>query len=149
MCKFIQCNVIRAVLVSPLLLLLVAVAGCGTHDDSRAAVSGTIKLDGEPIKQGTISFIPEEKGPTAGTVIRDGEYSIPQDVGVFVGKNKVEVRSVQETGRKIKNPYGDNEIVEALEAVPHRYNLRTELTANIEQGKENVANFDLESDKRK
>jgi len=149
MCKFVQCNVIRAVQVSLLLLLLVAVAGCGTPDESRAAVSGTIKLDGEPIKQGTISFIPEEKGPTAGTVIRDGQYSIPQKVGAFVGKNKVEVRSVQETGRKVKNPYGDNEIVEALEAVPHRYNLRTELTANIEKGKDNVADFNLESEKNK
>lgn len=149
MSKFVQRNAISAVQTSTLLVLLVAVTGCSTHDDSRAAVKGTIKLDGEPIKQGTISFIPDEKGPTAGTVIRNGEYAIPQEVGVFVGKNKVEVRSVQETGRKVKNPYGDNEIVEALETVPHRYNLQTELTANIEQGKDNVADFNLESDKRK
>lgn len=146
--RFSQRIVSRAIQSAFLLLLVVAVTGCGGSDDSRAAVKGTIKLDGAPIKQGTISFIPEEKGPMAGTVIKDGEYSIPQGVGAFVGKNKVEVRSVQETGRKIKNPYGDNEITEALETVPHRYNLRTELTATIEQGKDNVANFDLNSDKK-
>jgi hypothetical protein len=140
---------IRSLQASLLVLPIITFAGCGSHDDSRASVTGTVKMNNEPIKQGTISFIPEEKGPTAGSVIRDGQYSIPQEVGAFVGKNRVEIRSVQETGRKIKNPYGDNEIIEALESIPHRYNLKTELTANIEQGKENVANFDLESEKRK
>src|SRR5690349_13705076 len=124
MCKCIPYSLNRFVQAAPLVLLLVAFASCSSHDDSRASVTGTVKMNDEPIKQGTISFIPEEKGPTAGSVIRDGQYSIPQEVGALVGKNRVEIRSVQETGRKIKNPYGDNEITEALESVPHRYNLK-------------------------
>jgi hypothetical protein len=110
-----------------------------------------VKLDGEPLKLGRINFTPAEgnEGPATGAAIIDGKYEIPANMGATPGKNMVEIRAPQETGKKIKNPYGGNEIVETLEAIPERYNLRSELVANIEVGKKNVVDFELTSQKKK
>src|SRR5262249_27420377 len=88
-----------------LVLSLLCLAGCFGN---KAEVSGTVKLDGVPIKEGSINFIPVEGtlGPGAGAVIEDGKYHIAASKGVTVGKNRVEIRAFKNTGRKVQDPTG-------------------------------------------
>ncbi len=123
-----------------------SIPGCGAGISAdRAAVKGTVTFNGQPIKKGRINFVPAEdnKGPASGGVILDGKYDSPAEMGVAVGKNMVEIRAPEETGKKTKNPYGDDEIPEVTEVIPDSYNLATTLEANIETGKDNEANFEL------
>src|SRR4051812_38614003 len=81
-------------------------AGCGPAGPQRAEVSGTVKLDGQAVAQGSINFFPTDgnKGPEAGAVIKDGKFHIVRSEGPVVGRNRVELRSFEFTGRKIQDP---------------------------------------------
>src|SRR5215470_15766954 len=63
----------------------------GCSGDNRSEVSGTVKLNGQPVVEGAINFIPIEgnKGAGAGAAIIDGKYHIPRSSGVTAGKNRV------------------------------------------------------------
>lgn len=64
---------------SILILTLLVVAGCQKSDDPRAYhLSGSVKIDGKPIKAGKISFLPSRKDGNSGSngiaSIFDGNY---------------------------------------------------------------------------
>src|SRR5438309_824557 len=86
--------------------VLLVLAGCS--GGNRAEVSGSVSLNGQPIEEGSINFIPVEgnTGPGAGGVIKDGRYHIPKHLGVKPGKNRVEIRAFKNTGRKVQDPTG-------------------------------------------
>ena len=60
-----------------LALLASTAAGCGSSS-SRLGLYGTVQLDGGPLANGSISFTPQPgtAGPTAGSVIAQGTYSV-------------------------------------------------------------------------
>ena len=89
-------------------VVLATCLGCGNKGPRRAAVTGQVTLDGRPIDEGVIQFLPVEGtvGPETGGVIENGRYDIPQDRGVVVGKCRVELRASKKTGRKIQDPTG-------------------------------------------
>lgn len=80
--------------VGGMALLLTGVAclfGCGSKP---AVVSGKVTYDGEPVRNGYISFIPDDgKGASSGAQIRNGMYKA---LDVPPGKKRVEVRSTAE-----------------------------------------------------
>jgi hypothetical protein len=126
-----------------LAVFLLAALGCG--DSGRASVSGSILVDGEPLQSGAISFYPMEgtHGPNAGAVIEDGEYSIPAEKGVAVGKNRVEIRATRATGRRVPSLMAPGTLVdEVVEFVPAEYNTRSTLVHDINRGN-NTVNFEL------
>jgi hypothetical protein len=58
----------------PSILLLAACLSCGGPD---ASVQGTVTIDGQLARGGTVQFHPVEGGPTAyGSIARDGSYSL-------------------------------------------------------------------------
>jgi hypothetical protein len=58
----------------PIALLLILVSGCG---GSSASISGTVTYNGEPVGDGSITFIPVDgKGPQAGGPIEAGHYGV-------------------------------------------------------------------------
>ena len=131
-------------------------AGCSGKTDewNRAAVQGRITLDGQPLQSGTITFFPigGTKGPAGGGEIVAGEYSIPVEQGPVVGANRIEVRSVQKTGRMVPSPtaveadgpYVEGRLVEEFaDVVPKRYNTYSELEREVAPG---VNQFDLQLD---
>jgi acetyl esterase/lipase len=65
-------------------------------DVQRAAVEGTVTIDGRPISWGTITFVPSESSnqPIAWSIVRRGRYSIPSVRGAVVGASRVEIRSL-------------------------------------------------------
>ncbi|MBN2292516.1 MAG: hypothetical protein JXM70_08835 [Pirellulales bacterium] len=126
------------------LFSLLALIGCGGADN-RAGVSGKVLLDGRPVAKGTISFIPVEgtEGPTSGGDIINGEYAVTSDKGVAVGKNRVIIRSVVKSGRKINMGNGDVDD-EWVQMIPARYNKQSDLICIIQAGS-NQQDFELQS----
>lgn len=55
--------------------VLAAAAGCG--GPPQAIARGRVTVDGEPMAQGTIAFLPAEgKGPSAGGMVTSGGYEV-------------------------------------------------------------------------
>ncbi len=119
--------------------------GCA-RSPSRAEVSGTVQLNGRPIEEGAIQFIPigGTIGPSAGEAIRNGKYHIAGDKGVTVGKNRVELRAFRTTGRKVQDATGKPGVLtaERVLAFPPEYNDESTLVRDIQAGS-NVIDFDI------
>jgi hypothetical protein len=132
----------RTTILLLVLLPLLTAFGCG-GPDNRAEVSGTVRLNGQPVASGSISFVPTDgnTGPSSGGVIADGKYSVPQAKGVAVGKNRVSILSTVKTGRKI-NIGRDGLEDEWLQVVPAKYNDQSELVRDVKSGS-NQLDFDL------
>ena len=132
--------------------LFLAAAGCG--GSTRGAVQGRVTVNGAPLEEGEISFVPLDPrlGPTAGAPVRDGAYRIDAARGPVAGDYRVRVHAFRKTGRKVWDGMGDDKapaarktFVEEVEAfIPPRYNEQSELQVRIEGGKVNEYNCDLQ-----
>jgi hypothetical protein len=136
----------------PLLIFLAAMlllaSGCGRGGADRGAVSGTVKLDGKPVEQGSILFTPIEgaRGTVAGGEIKNGRYELSSKTGPVVGRNRVDIRAMRKTGKMVPKAFAPpGEMVpEQVEAIPPRFNLNSELKVEIKSG-DNTADFDVSS----
>ena len=121
--------------------------GCGALEGGpqRAAVIGRVTVDGQPVENGSVQFIPTQgtSGPMAGAVITDGEYSLSKAQGPVVGTNRVQIRGTRKTGRTSRTHLGET-IEERVSVVPEQYNTKSTLVREVESGK-NVFDFDLTS----
>jgi len=73
-------------------LMWASLVGCGGAYD--AAVSGVVKLDGNVVPRGTVTFAPDGGGPTAyGLIQSDGAYQLRtgREEGLPTGKYSVTV----------------------------------------------------------
>jgi hypothetical protein len=134
-------------------------SGCQPADEwNRAAVKGTVTLDGQPLPTGQITFFPagDTTGPAAGGEIAAGQFSLDAREGPVVGRNRIEIRSVQKTGKMVKSPVAveaDGAAVagmlveEFADVVPKRYNTYSELEQEIQPDKVNEMDFSLMSAK--
>ena len=127
----------------PLLFLLVSpllfVPGCS--DPTKGDISGMVKVDGEPAKEGSITLVPiDGKSTVEGGVIKDGQYVAE---GVPIGTKKVEIRVTTIVGQtKIYNtPDSPIQDIRA-QILPPKYNTQTELTMEVSPG-QNQQDFEL------
>ena len=130
------------------LLLGVALVGCGGggyDGPPRIPLTGKVSLDGEPIDGGSISFIPQsDKQRVAGGPIVAGAYSLPEEQGANEGSYRVEIRWPRPTGKKFKDSDTGEMLDQVDEAVPMKYNGKSELTADVSAEK-TTFDFDLKS----
>jgi len=133
-----------------MLSLLVAgfVMGCSGSGPQRAEVSGTVKLNGELVEEGAISFIPVEgtTGPQAGEAIRKGTYHIARAKGVVVGKNRVQLVAFRKSGKKIQDPTKLPGVLtdERVQAFPPEYNTESTLVREIKPDG-NIIDFEIDT----
>ncbi|WP_020468761.1 hypothetical protein [Zavarzinella formosa] len=117
---------------SSVFLALLLALGCGSGDPKTGIVSGRVTLDGQELTTGSIRFVPlDGHSPTAGAQITNGIYSAE----VAVGETRVEITSPRPKNRK--GPAKPNSAEELEEAVPPRFNSRSELKFNVISGKNN------------
>ena len=121
---------------------LTSLLGCGGV--SGASVSGTVMLDGSPLDDATITFVPTSGGQrqAAWTSVKNGQYEIAAKDGLGTGQFRVEIRALRPTGEK-PNP-NEPTLIPTKEVVPAKYNSKSELAANIKPGA-NTADFELKS----
>lgn len=83
------------------LLLLPLMAGCG-GSSTHAPVAGVVTLNGKPIADAAVSFIPDSGGrPAIGSTAADGSYQLKckEKVGAKIGPNRVAIVAVQAVGK--------------------------------------------------
>jgi hypothetical protein len=95
-------------------------------------LSGTITIDGESPREGSIAFFPVDgQSFSAGAVITEGAYYAE----VPLGKSRVEIRVAKVVGEK-KLYDAPNSAVQSLfaERLPARYNDASELEIEVAAG---------------
>ena len=120
--------------------LVLLVWGCGHVE--YPSVTGKVTLDGQPLPNAVVSFMPDdEQGvPSLGVTDSDGIYTLQQTAeltGAPIGKYTVRITTYRE-GR----PEAQPPVPGVPERVPAQYNLRTTLRAQV-QPEANVLDFAL------
>jgi len=121
--------------------------GCGSENDGRLSVSGTVTLDGSPLSEGSVVFSDESGGSAGVGILTDGNFSLAEagnSEGIQPGNYKVSVNSwIVEPGSVDEA----GEIVDAGESrIPKKYNdpKTSGLTATVSP-ESRVFAFDLQS----
>ncbi|MDR3620961.1 MAG: hypothetical protein P4L85_16535 [Paludisphaera borealis] len=124
----------------------IAAAGCSDEGPVRQAVSGTVALDGKPLATGSITFVPVEGATAATAEVVDGAFQTGRSTGPAPGRYQVEIVAVQSTGKTIPHPdFPETTIEEVRNLVPPRYNVKTELKAEVKPDANEPYKFDLSS----
>lgn len=132
-----------------LLVLLIVLLGCGVPDGPpRVAVEGEVSLNGKPIENGSILFIPAEgtQGPQAGRKIQNGYYQLSRSEGPVIGMLRVEIRADQELAYDPTEP--EESVLHIGESLPPNpvppiYNERSTLLVETTAEGENRFDFRL------
>lgn len=138
-------SIVRHVSRLTLALLAVISIGCGQSSDlDKVVVRGTVTLDGQPIPNGELRFIPTggTKGSISGGPIKDGAYVAQGRGGVPVGEHRVEIKAYRpatKPGQPVSPEGGPAE-----QYLDKRFNEQTTLTAKIDASTE-TQDFQLTS----
>lgn len=131
--------------------LLALSSGCGKGDGlDRQAISGSVTLDGTPLKEGQIQFFPAANTKDAiasGAKITGGSYSISREEGLIPGSYSVQVTA---SGGEQAPPEGSDGMPGTgpkhdKELLPAKYNAKTTLKAEVKAGEANKFDFPLTS----
>jgi hypothetical protein len=123
--------------------LMLTVSGCGGGIKC-FPVSGRVTLDGKPLADAVVSFMPEDEGGVApsGVTDKSGIYTLRQTAeadGAPAGHYTVRITTYREG-----KPWADPPVPGAAERVPGEYNLRTTLREEV-KAEENSIDFRLTS----
>ena len=131
-----------------LFAVLIVGVGCNSAVQGRQSISGSVKIGGEAVAEGLISFAPQagqSGGMTAGGTIKDGKYEIEAIHGLVPGTYVVTFDVQKGTGNMISLPDasgGTMEVEEKVSVVPDDYSLEPTHTVEIKKGK-NTLDFDI------
>jgi hypothetical protein len=149
MCRHYRCwPIVSAAAVA---FLMPSVAGCnGVESLPREAVSGSVSIDGKPVKIGVITFLPDSPAvPTqGGGTITEGKYAIPQAEGLVPGKYRIVITSPEDKPEVFPDKDFNNNApgmkpVRRKQIVPSQYNSKSVLTAEVRAGSPNAFEFNL------
>ncbi|MCA9087953.1 MAG: hypothetical protein KDA90_04885 [Planctomycetaceae bacterium] len=140
-----------------LLFTAFVMCGCGQVDGpQRAAVQGSVLLNGLPMPAGVIRFIPhgDTKGPKVTATIEVGHFDLPAWSGPLVGEHRVEIElrnncafapDDEQALQRLQSLKRSQRPRVKLDRIPDCYNRRSELVAQISPNATNELNFELVS----
>jgi hypothetical protein len=109
-------------------LALICLVGCS--EGSKATVSGKVTLDGAPLKEGLIRFLPADgKSQNADAPIKDGQYTATMPPG----EKRVEISAPKVVGKTKMMP-DSPPVDEIAELLPARYNTSSDLKLTVKAG---------------
>jgi len=119
-------------------VLLVATFGAAGCGGSEAEVSGSVTVDGQPLKDGDIIFEAADGSvtPAAGKIV-DGKYSLK----VLPGPKKVRINASRPT--KKPDPVMGAAARESM--IAPEFNEQTRLTADVKGGRQAGVDFEVKS----
>jgi hypothetical protein len=127
-----------------LTMLALFSAGCGPGGPEIAYVTGRVTMDGKPLANATVVFIPENGRPAGARTDADGQYVLnfaQGRRGAIPGKNTIRITTLRDADQDENG----KSIPGSKETIPAQYNTASTLSFTVEPNKKNVANFDLES----
>ena len=112
--------------------------------EAEPTLTGTVRLDDEPLATGSIALEPIDGTPGpggGGGINKDGKYEIKR--GLHPGRYRFEIRSTTTIRRQVRNPTIPSELVdEEVSVIPEQYNTKSTLIREVGPGS-NVLHFDL------
>lgn len=130
-------------LVLPIAGALLA-GGCSSSGPEIAYVTGRVTMDGKPLPNATVVFIPENGRPAGAATDDEGNYVLNFSQGrqgAIPGLSTVRITTERDAGQDDEG----QTIPGSPETIPRQYNIETTLTFDVAPNKSNVANFDLVS----
>lgn len=139
------------------------VVGCGPKGPELGSVTGKVTLDGNPVTNGLVTFVPVGGGrPATGKTDENGQYVLVgvDGKGALLGQHQVSVTTVKEAAtvteiRSDSPEYAkqavsgssssDYNTAKVVEPIPARYNTNTELSFEVKAGS-NVIDLELKSE---
>ncbi len=132
------------------ILFIVATIGCGSRGLRVEYVEGIVTLDGEPVPEATVTFLPTKETPpmemATGMTDANGAYKLSSvtgqaTAGAVAGEYKVLVTKVTTDGNEVE--YGAIRSVNAVKYTHHvpavyRDSQKTPLTVTVIKGKNNI-----------
>lgn len=121
----------------------VVAVGC-TTDAEHGTVSGSVTLDGTPLKTGLVRFVPAD-GLTASAdaQVVDGKFSTTMPIG----EKKVSISAPKVVGQRKMYDTPDSPMVDKVEELlPAQYNSASKLTLAVKSGNQEQ-NYELKSGK--
>lgn len=125
-------------LLSCCLVILFGLLASGCTEPATHAVNGTVSLDGEPLSEARILFIPQEPGrKKTGGVVNDGQFRLPAATGLLKGKYLVQIvdappdhlaPEVRATRRKLPERYARGSPLSVEVAIDGRGDFDFQLT---------------------
>jgi hypothetical protein len=143
-----------AMLISSLIL------GCGSgaaEGPPRADVRGVVTLDGQPLPEGVIRFVPlaGTPGPKTSIAISDGKFSADALTGPVVGAHRIEIQSTDDGGYAPDDEEAIDRLrksrthrIEAVR-VPSAFNTHSRLTETVSEDGTNEFEFPLTTKRRR
>jgi hypothetical protein len=123
-----------------LLLACLVLAGCssGSKETEPVQISGTVKVDGNPLPEGSISFVGEQGTVPDVLTIQNGTF----EGKAKPGKKKVEIRGF----RAAKAPPTATEPEDFKENyIGEEFNTKSKLTAEVTESGVNPSSFDVKA----
>lgn len=113
-------------------ILATLLIGCGKPAPN--IVSGSVTMNGTPVEQGEIMFLPSDgKGTVAAGPIVNGAYSMECQPG----DKSVKITATKEQG------IAPDGLPNYVSYIPAKYNTKTTLTAKVAAGNKDKFDFDL------
>ena len=125
----------------------VCLFGCGPENKlGRKAVSGTITINDELLKNGSIMFAPcDSSGQGSGAVIADGQYAIEAHQGLPPGEYDVRIYSADEEAEKVEPTLPGPGVRTQPERIPPEYNIKTKCRLTVEEANDAVFDVNIET----
>jgi hypothetical protein len=132
---------------------LILSTGCGGGSSyegaERAAVSGSVTLDGNPLPYGSILFVAQGKNRMASAVIQNGSYAIAEAQGPNLAEYTVQITgyakappAAADGDEEDANAPNPDEASAGEQIVPAQYNAKSTLKVTISAG-ENTHDFTM------
>ena len=117
--------------------------GCGPTGPQKITIQGMVTLDGVPVQEGQVVFIPSDPAlGAAGGAIADGVFTVT----TFKGPHRVEVHAQKQVTRPVPPGALPEEGITFVSIIPKRYNEKTTLTFDVRSSTD-APEFALTSDK--
>jgi hypothetical protein len=120
--------------------------GCGESFGNRRAIHGSVRWQGAPLDQGTITFFAEANPttPAAGSAIQNGNYKIPISQGLDPGKYRVEISSPEPSPPITPEDYAAGKMpLAAKERLPASFNSESKQTIEVTAGGSQSFDFNV------
>ena len=111
-------------------LLAAATAGCRP---APVAIQGVITLDGEPLDQAAIQFIPSANRKKTGCAVHQGKYELPAENGLLPGTYRVDILDLPPLTHEPAPPRPEL----------HRYSNDSPLKIEVQPGGTRTFDFEL------
>ncbi len=133
-----------------LIVTAVIFAGCDSGGPERTTITGCVTYRGEPIPEGSITFVAEDnaKKTSMSAAIEEGEYQLDALGGLPTGNYRVKIvatRELSESEKKSRIAAGmSGPALSPQQYIPKKYNIESELKIAVEPGSRSLTHdFEL------